>query len=507
MLNLHVTNSTGASDSTTTVHAFTGYTQSYLSDVPPNGDAGADQYVVPGNQANLDGSASADPDGGPLPLTESWWLNASPPASAAALNNANTATPNFTPDVSGYYIARVEASDGFASGFSNTLVIAAQKCDADANGVINQIDLNLIAAALGQTALANDPRDPLGAGTITSADVAYCSGIVNPVLPNAASMPPSLMFNGAVGTTPGAQNVTVTSNGAAFDFTISTDQSWLMATPSSGNTASNSISVSVTTTGLTAQTYQGNVIVTSAGAGNSPFKIPVTLTLESTSIAATAGTPQVADVNNPFAIAFQALVKDTDGSPVAGATVTFSAPTTGATGTFPGNQTTVQVPTNGSGIATAPVFTADATAGNYNVQATVDGASSPAMFAVTNAVPGPTSLGGLMSSKTGPQNARVWTFAVGNNGPGSAIGAEITSLTLVQTLGAACAPVIVTPMPVQAGNIAPKGLGRASSHDQLYRLRCQRRVQGNGQGVSQQRRGDGDHCPRKSISVVRQEES
>jgi hypothetical protein len=213
--------------------------------------------------------------------------------------------------------------------------------------------------------------------------------------------------------------------------------------------------VSVITTGLTAQTLTGNLIITASGAANSPFKIPVTLILESTSIAATAGTPQIADVSTKFAIAFKTTVTDADG-PVQGATVIFTAPSTGPTGTFPGNKKTASVLTDASGVATAPDFTANATAGNYILTAAVEGAASPANFELTNAVPGATSLGGLIGTKSGPKNARVWVFQVGNSGPGSALGAELTSITFVQRLGAACTPVIATPFPVVVGNIAPK---------------------------------------------------
>jgi hypothetical protein len=458
VLNLQVANSTGVSNDTVTVNAFTGYSQGYLNDVPPNASSGPAQYAIPGStQVSLNGSASADPDNGPLSLNYNWWLNALPPSSAAALVNPATATPHFTPDVTGYYIPRLEASDGFASGFSNTLIIAAQKCDADANEVINQIDINLITAALGQTAPPNDPSDPLAAGTVTQADLAYCKGLITTSLPNAGSNPPSLTFTGAVGITPASQPLTVTSSGASFSFTVGTDSTWLAATPGSGNTASNTITVSVITTGLTAQTLNGNVIITSSGAGNSPFKIPVKLNLESTSIAATAGTPQIADVGAQFATALQAIVTDTNG-PVQGANVTFTAPSTGVSGTFPGNSTTIAAVTNVSGVATAPPFTANSTAGNYTVTATVVGAASPANFALTNAVPGSTSLGGAIEGKSGPQNARVWVFEVGNDGPGSALGAEITSITLVQTNGAACTPVITSPasFPLPVGNIAPQ---------------------------------------------------
>ena len=458
VFNLRVANTTGASDDTVTVDAFTGYAQGYLNDVPPNASSGAAQYAIPGStQVSLNGSASADPDNGPLSLSYNWWVNALPPSSAAALVNPATATPHFTPDVTGYYIPRLEASDGFASGFVNTLVTAAQKCDADANGVINQIDIDLITAAIGQIAPPNDPSDPLAAGTVTQADLTYCKGLITTSLPNAGSNPPSLTFTGAVGITPASQPLSVTSSGASFSFTVGTDSAWLIATPGSGNTASNTINVSVITTGLAAQTLNGNVIITASGAGNSPFKIPVKLNLESTSIAATAGTPQVADVGAPFTTALQAIVKDVNG-PVQGANVTFTATSTGASGTFPGNLTAIAAVTNVSGIATAPAFTANATAGNYMVTATVDGAASPADFALTNAVPGSTSLGGAIEGKSGPSNARVWIFEVGNDGPGSALGAEITGITLVQTNGAACTPVITSPasFPLLVGNIAPQ---------------------------------------------------
>jgi len=455
VLDLHVTNGVGASDDTVSVDVFSGESQGLLSDVPPNATSGPDQYALPGGQVNLKGSA-VDPDSGPSPLTDNWWLNALPATSTAALTNANTATPYFTPDKTGYYITRLEASDGFASGFSNTLIIAAQKCDADANGVINQTDVSLIQAALGQPAGPNDPLDPLASGSVTSQDLAYCENLIGPpTLPNAGSMPSSLTFTGAVGTTPPSKTLSVTSTGAAFSFTLSTDETWLMATPGTGSTSSNTITVSVNTAGLTAQTLTGHVIVTASGAANSPFKIPVTLTLDNTSIAATAGTPQVADVGVKYAMPFQATVKDTNGNLVNGTTVTFTAPSSGVGGTFPGNLTTVTAQTV-SGIATAPAFTANATAGNYTITATVDGAASPASFSLTNAVAGSTSLGGALGLKSGPSNARVWVFEVGNNGPGSALGAEITSITLKQTSGAACTPVIPASFPLLVGNIAPK---------------------------------------------------
>src|SRR5262249_43943568 len=71
-------------------------------------------------------------------------------------------------------------------------------------------------------------------------------------------------------------------------------------------------------------------------------------------IAATAGSGQSATVNTAFTNALQATVTDSFGNPVPGVPVTFAAPGSGASGTFPGGVRSVIVTTNASGLATAP---------------------------------------------------------------------------------------------------------------------------------------------------------
>jgi len=121
-------------------------------------------------------------------------------------------------------------------------------------------------------------------------------------------------------------------------------------------------------------------------------------------IAATAGTPQSATVGTAFGIQLQATVKDPFNNPVSGATVTFTAPGSGASGTFAGGVTTAT--TNASGVATAAVFTANATAGTYTVTATVSGVSTPANFSLTN-LPG--SAASITATAGTPQSATVNT--------------------------------------------------------------------------------------------------
>src|SRR5258706_7724988 len=61
-------------------------------------------------------------------------------------------------------------------------------------------------------------------------------------------------------------------------------------------------------------------------------------------------------INTAFATQLQATVRDASNNPVNGVTVTFTAPTSGASGTFAGGVNTAA--TNAQGIATAEGYTA-----------------------------------------------------------------------------------------------------------------------------------------------------
>jgi len=141
----------------------------------------------------------------------------------------------------------------------------------------------------------------------------------------------------------------------------------------------------------------GGLIPTPTGIITVTFGSPAT-------VAATAGTPQSTKVGTPFETRFSATVKDSAGNPVAGTAVTFTAPPSGASGTFVGGVNTVL--TDGSGVALAPVFTANSVAGSYEVTARVSGVSTPALFSLTNA---PRAVGRITAVAGTPQNAQVGT--------------------------------------------------------------------------------------------------
>ena len=127
-----------------------------------------------------------------------------------------------------------------------------------------------------------------------------------------------------------------------------------------------------------------SVTATAAGAsGTATFSLTNTAA-PVTTITATAGAAQSAIVGTSYGTLLQAAVQ-LGGSPVNGASVTFTAPSSGASGTFAGGGTTATVPTNSSGIANAPIFTANGTLGGpYIVTATGSGASGTANFSLTN---------------------------------------------------------------------------------------------------------------------------
>jgi hypothetical protein len=97
-----------------------------------------------------------------------------------------------------------------------------------------------------------------------------------------------------------------------------------------------------------------------------------------------AGTSQSAQLGADFVVPLAVTVTDSGGNAVSGAVVTFSAPTSGASGVFAGRGPSVAVPTNSKGVAVCPSFSANTVTGGYIVAARVAGLGSVAAFAMVN---------------------------------------------------------------------------------------------------------------------------
>ncbi len=92
-----------------------------------------------------------------------------------------------------------------------------------------------------------------------------------------SASPASLNMVGATSLNPAARSVVITNAGTGvLNWTASGDSAWLGVTPSSG-TAPAAVTVNATSVGLATGQYNGNVILSSPQASNSPLFVPVSL--------------------------------------------------------------------------------------------------------------------------------------------------------------------------------------------------------------------------------------
>lgn len=137
-----------------------------------------------------------------------------------------------------------------------------------------------------------------------------------------------------------------------------------------------------------------------------------------TSVTLVSGGGQSAPVGTAFAQPVKVKVTDAGGNPVGAATVTFSAPASGATGTFVNGSVT----TDDTGVAAVTV-TATGSTGTWTGSATVAGLA-PATFSLTNTA-APAKRADLKVTLTGPAQltrgqAGTYVLTVKNNGPDAA---------------------------------------------------------------------------------------
>jgi hypothetical protein len=195
-----------------------------------------------------------------------------------------------------------------------------------------------------------------------------------------------------------------------------TGASATLSSPTAVTNASGVASVTATANG-TAGNYTVTAIV---GSLTASFSLTNTSSPPAT-ITATGGTPQVALLGAPFPNALQATVKDANGNPVAGTTVTFSAPASGA-GAILSSTTAV---TNGSGVASITA-SANNLAGSYLVTATVGSVSTT--FSLTNLQGGGSNLAlGRSATQSSTLGGSGASLAVDGNTDGSFYDGSVTA--------------------------------------------------------------------------------
>lgn len=122
------------------------------------------------------------------------------------------------------------------------------------------------------------------------------------------------------------------------------------------------------------------------------------------SIGTSDGNLQMTGINLTFAKPLVAYVVDSQGNPVSGIPVTFTAPPSGPSGTFANGTNTTSAATDSSGVAVSTTFTANSQIGSYSVAASASGLS-PANFVLSNTVWYVTSKGNDLNNCMTPVTA------------------------------------------------------------------------------------------------------
>jgi len=188
-------------------------------------------------------------------------------------------------------------------------------------------------------------------------------------------------------------SVTVTTNGTPAPGVVvtfvapSTGAGGTFANGTNSTTATTDSTGLATSSAFTADGTVGTfVVIASAQGTQSTTTFSLSNTTVPSAMSATGGTPQSATVTKAFGSALVATVVDGGGNPVAGLQVTFTAPSTGASGIFGNsNSGVIIVMTDSNGKANSGTFTANDTVGGpYTVSASVPGVSGTTDFSLTN---------------------------------------------------------------------------------------------------------------------------
>ncbi len=149
----------------------------------------------------------------------------------------------------------------------------------------------------------------------------------------------------------------------------------------------------ITSSALTANGIPGSFTV-QVHSGATTLNNPFTETIQTggaSQLLPTEGSLQSAVLGTGFSTPFSVTLQDPFGVPIPGTPVTFTAPSTGASGTFANGTNTVTITTNGSGVATATPFTANGISGAYPVFATT-GTLTTGFVASNITLPGPPTI-------------------------------------------------------------------------------------------------------------------
>ena len=285
-----------------------------------------------------------------------------PDADVTFMAPSSGASGTFTGGVTDVTVGTSSSGVATAPTFTANDVTGSLDVEAEVDGF--DVDLSLTNSTVGVAS-------SLSAASGDNQEAAPGTGFAGPLVVTVedSSGNPVDDETVAFAVTAGSSGATASFAGAATSATAETDEDGQATSPDlTAGTTSGSFTVTASVTGVTSTAS----FTLTVGSGT-PY-----------AITAGAGTSQEAEAGTDFAVPLAVTVTDSDGNDVAGATVTFKAPSSGPTGVFAGAGHTVKVTTNSEGVATAPAFSAGLTAGGCVVTATVTGVSSPASFALVD---------------------------------------------------------------------------------------------------------------------------
>ena len=264
------------------------------------------------------------------------------------------------------------------SGASATLSVPSATTDAGGHASITAT-ANISAGSYTVTAAAAGAGSANFSLTNNAGDAAAVTFVQQPQNTAAGTVlaPVSARLTDNHGNPIGGSKLTVSTAGTTGRLTGTT----IVTTDAAGLAVYNDLAITV------AGSYKLQVATATLSALSNSFDI--TPATSGQTITAVDGNNQSAHVNSAYGGPLRALLQDAFHNPVAGATVTFTAPATGASAAF-GGTAAATVTTDSQGIATSPALMANAQAGIFTVPAATAGATTPANFSLTN-LPGSAS--------------------------------------------------------------------------------------------------------------------
>ncbi|MEP6945646.1 MAG: Ig-like domain repeat protein [Acidobacteriota bacterium] len=423
------------------------------------------------------------------------------PSVTATAGTTSVVASNITIGVGQSCTVTVNATATAAGPLINTTAAVTSTNGGTGNTATATLQTSLPVLAVTKTHVGTLTQGQVGAWTIqvtnnglTGADVTSGTTTVSDVLPAGYTL---ASYTGTNWTCTGTATVTCTSTQAI----AGAGGTFPLITLNVNVPAASPVSVS-----NTAKAFGGGDQVHTSLASAASGTDNVTVAQTPAGITIVGGNNQSAVIQMEFAQPLSVLVKDAGNVPVAGASVTFTAPSFGPSGFFFGRQPAMTANTNASGIATTTALTANGVAGGpYGLPASTGSVSTS--FSLTNLVGPVTHFAVTAPVSALPGVAFNFTVMALDAGENIVVGYSGT-VHFTSTDGAAVLPAnttLIAGTRTLSATLATAGIQRITATDTVSAISG---VSNNINviGTGRRTRADFDGDGRSDISVFRPSE-